>query len=418
MTDARTVAARVVARTVRDGAFAAAVLDSEMERAGLDSRDRAFATELTYGTLRVFPFLETRIGAYATRGTSTLAPEVRAHLAVAAYQILFSRVPAFAAVDAGVNGVRAETDTKVGGFANAVLRKLAKEEKPELAVAIEQSLPAWLREAIERSLGDRARAFFADIAVPPPVGLRVETESREAVIERLRRERPGATFEPGRVSPIAILARGAGRPQSLAAYRDAAISVQEEGSQALALALGAKSGECVLDACAGRGGKTAILARAVEPGRVDVCDLHASKLGRLGEELTRVGLRPGAKFIVDWTRGVGDVPGDYDRVLVDAPCSGSGTLRRRPDIALHRTEEDIARLAQMQLAILQNASTRVRVGGTVLYAVCSVLREEGEDVAARFLASNPGFQSASERRLLPMDDGTDGYFLATFLRVS
>src|SRR5439155_22670013 len=120
----------------------------------LDTRDRAFATELTYGTLRVLPFLESRIAAHSTRGIDALPPETRAHLAFGAYQIFFTRVPAFAAVDAAVTGVKKDTDGKVGGFANAVLRKLAKEEKPDAAAAIVQSVPPWLRRSIERSLGE------------------------------------------------------------------------------------------------------------------------------------------------------------------------------------------------------------------------------------------------------------------------
>ena len=283
-----------------------------------------------------------------------------------------------------------------------------------MAAAIEQSVPPWLRRSIERSLEAHAKDFFADMAVPPPIGLRVETESRDAVIERLRAERPSATFEPGKVSPLAILARGAGRPHSLDAYRSGAVSIQEEGSQALALALDAKKGERVLDACAGRGGKTGILARITN---VDACDIHSSKLEQLKTELARLKLSA-RTFTADWTRGSGDVPADYDRVLVDAPCSGSGTLRRRPDIALHRRREDIRRLADVQLEILKMTSTRARTGGTLLFAVCSVLREEGEGVVERFLAGNSRFEKTSERRLTPWEHGTDGYFLATFVRLS
>jgi 16S rRNA (cytosine967-C5)-methyltransferase len=435
MKSARDIAARVVARTLGDGAYAAAVLEAELERSDLDARDRAFATELVLGTLRVFPWLEERIASHAARRYEQ-ATIVRAHLAVAAYQLFFLRTPAHAAVDGAVRAVRAGGHPEVAGFANAVLRKLAaealKKDPERRVIALRASTPEWLREALFRSLGDRTDAFLAE--GPPPVGLRVERGERDVLIERLREERPRASFEKGRVSPLAILARGAGRIASLRAYAGGEVSIQEEGSQVVALAVGAKPDEHVLDACAGRGGKTAILARMAT---VDACDLHASKLERLARELGRLGLRA-TTHVFDWTQDRGSSPRartsgtdlpSYDRVLVDAPCSGSGTLRRRPDIALRRTPEDVADLASLQLAIVSNAAKHVRPGGRLVYAVCSVLREEGEEVADRFLAACSGFRAAPfdadlpvlhERcRLLltPMDHGTDGYFLASFVRV-
>jgi len=195
--------------------------------------------------------------------------------------------------------------------------------------------------------------------------------------------------------------------------------------------LGARPGETVLDACAGRGNKTSLLARAVLPrGAVDACDLHASKLERLQAECARMGARPRATFAVDWTVGSGDVRDLYDRVLLDAPCTGIGTLRRRPDLALRRAKDDVALLAATQLAILSRAAEHVRPGGRLVYAVCSVLREEAEDVVAALLARLPGlraarFDAAEARalagesasfRLLPDVHKTDGYFLASFER--
>lgn len=424
---AREIAARVVARVFDERSFASAALESALEREGrIEPRDRAFATELVYGSLRTAPWLAERIERFAPRGLGEVDPVVRAHLVVAAYQLFFTRVPAFAAVNEAVGAVSAARSKRMGAFANAVLRKVAARaaerlEEDRLEEAIVRSAPPWLRRSLEGALGQEgARAFLRCGAEPPAVALRVERAAeRDSRIAELRAARPEASFEPGRVSPLAILARGAGKPQRLPGWKEGAWTVQEEGSQFAALALGAREGEHVLDACAGRGNKTGVLARAVgrNLGSVDACDASPAKLARLVEELSRLGLAARRTFAVDWTVGSGDVVGVYDRVLVDAPCSGVGTLRRRPEIALHREETDLAALARTQLAIAARAATHVRPGGVLLYVVCSVLREEAEDVVAALLAARPELlPEDAPVRLLPQVHGTDGYFIARMKR--
>ena len=436
---ARSVAATVVSRVVADRAFAAAALDGELDRAvQLDARDRALATELVYGTLRLFGWLEGRIGRHAKRGVDKLDPIVRAHLAVAAYQIfVLTRVPAFAAVSEAVGAIRAVRGAQVAGFANAVLRKLAAEPRPtneELVRAAFDSAEPSLRDSIVRAIGhEGALALFGAHHETPPLGIRIEDDrARDVWLERFREARPTASFEAGRVSPHAVLARGAGKLVELPGYDEGAWTSQEEGSQLVALALGARSGEVVLDACAGRGNKTSLLARAVGPnGAVDAADVHPKKLERLTRELERIGCRPRATFAVDWSRGTGGAcEGTYDRVLVDAPCSGTGTLRRRPELGLRRSGADIDELARLQRAIFARAARLAVPGGRVVYAVCSVLREEAEDVLADVadaagLSPEP-FDAApaiavagkgnSTLRLLPHEHGTDGYFVASFRR--
>jgi 16S rRNA (cytosine967-C5)-methyltransferase len=434
VTSAREIAARVVHRVERERAFASAVLEAELTRnVQLEARDRALATELTYGTLRVRPWLESRIARFAPRGIDKLDPHVRAHLLIAAYQLFFTRVPPFAAVNEAVGAIRGARGQRLGAFANAVLRKVAADaavatpaERGEAAFA---SAPEWLREALSRALSaDGARAFLSSCLEPPPLGLRVEAEGgRDAWIARLRAAAPDASFEAGPVSPACILARGAGKPTRLEGWADGAWSVQEEGSQLAALAVGAREGETVLDACAGRGNKSAVLARRVGPrGAVDACDAMPSKLDRLAEELRRVGLAPRQTFAVDWRVGSGDVSGVYDRVLVDAPCSGVGTLRRRPEIALRREHVELEEFAAAQIAIASRAAAHVRPGGTLVYVVCSVLREESEAVVEALLRTRPELEpapfepaearaiagDASHFRLLPHVHGTDGYFVA------
>jgi 16S rRNA (cytosine967-C5)-methyltransferase len=439
---ARKVAALVLVRVERDLAFAAAALDSEFARAPqLEARDRALATELVYGSLRVWPWLHARLERHASRGIHGTDLYTRVELVLAAYQLFFlSRVPAFAAVNEAVENIRLARGVKVSRFANAVLRKVAKEAEGLgeegapglLEEAVWLSSPDWLREALSRALGEQgAKSFLRPSGGPPPVSIRVERAvERDAWLDRFRGALPLASFEAGIASPLAILARGAGKTRALPGFEEGAWAIQEEGSQLVALGVGARPSDRVLDACAGRGNKSAILARAVLPGgAVDVADSHPDKLDRLAAELARVGVAPAAAFAVDWSVGAGTAGDGYDRALIDAPCSGTGTIRRRPELLFRRERADLEDLAALQRAIVLQVSERVRAGGRLVYAVCSVLREEAEAVVESVLQAAPSLDLApfddevvgslagpgsSTLRLLPHLHGTDGYFLASF----
>jgi 16S rRNA (cytosine967-C5)-methyltransferase len=434
---AREVAAQVLTRVQKDQAFAAAVLESEFSRGvQLEPRDRALATELVYGTLRFLPWIDGELASCATRGVVSGDAHVRLRLAIAAYQIVFTRVPAFAAVSEAVQAVRDIRGPRMAAFANAVLRNLARRAEERGTIdrmeALRTATPHWLRDALGRALTpEGADAFLGSGVDAPPVSLRVEAgEQRDAWVARLQAEAPEGAFEAGTVSPLAILAREAGKVQRLPGWGEGAWSVQEEGSQWAALAVGAQTGERVLDACAGRGNKSAVLARAVGArGALHACDNVPSKLERLHEDFVRLNLSA-STFAVDWRVGAPGVAGPYDRILVDAPCSGIGTLRRRPEIALRREHAHLAEMAALQLDLLLRVAGHLRRGGTLVYVVCSVLREEGEDVLDRFLALNGEFRPASFEapvarvlagsapffRLLPNVHGTDGYFVARLTR--
>jgi 16S rRNA (cytosine967-C5)-methyltransferase len=418
---ARDVAARVLERVERDGAYASRALDAELGRyPQIEPRERALATELVYGSLRTRRVLESRLGPLAPRGLDRLDSFVKAHLIVAAYQILvLDRVPAFAAVDAAVGAIRQGRSPRLAGFANAVLRRLAASgERIARDTAAWQSLPSWLVQRIEAAIGpDEARAL-------------VELPGDRMAL-RLRAEGPGISFdsEPGRASPRARIVRAVGDPRNLPGYAEGAFVVQEEGSQLVAIAVGARPGERVLDACAGHGQKASLLAEAVGPaGSLVAADLHPEKLRSLVEEFGRLGLPDPEVAAVDWTVGSGKIQGSFDRVLVDAPCTGTGTLRRRPEIALRLGPDDPRRLGDLTLRILRATARMARPGGRVVFAVCSVLPEEGEDVAHRISSElapapfdapellgliDPGVTSF---RLLPGRHGTDGYFVANFKR--
>jgi 16S rRNA (cytosine967-C5)-methyltransferase len=415
------VAARVLERVARDGAFAAAALDVELSRyAELDVRDRALATEIVYGALRAHGVLLERLGRNATRGLPDDALVV-SHLLVAAYQILLlDRVPVHAAVDAAVTAVRNARGAKVAGFVNALLRKLTRDgQRLDRERSIVESAPPWLLSELERAVGaDEARALLGAVS------------SEERVSLRPRGEVPWlADAERGRASPLARLVPRAGDLRRREGYDAGGFVIQEEGAQVVALALGARAGDRVLDACAGRGQKTALLRERVGPSAdLWATDLYSEKLQAQVVELRRLGLEPARTAAVDWTVGAGPVPAEFDRVLVDAPCTGTGTLRHRPEIALRLKRGDPKRLGRLAESILRPASSRAKPGGRVVFAVCSVLTDECEAVVERVRdvlepvpfdapeLSHLAPADATSIRLTPLHHGTDGFFIASFLR--
>jgi 16S rRNA (cytosine967-C5)-methyltransferase len=284
---------------------------------------------------------------------------------------------------------------------------------------LRESVPDWLWQGLVKSVGEEQALQLISGDAFTGLRLRLGVDESEWL----------SNLAHGRVSPIARLVRGEGDPRQKPGFAEGAFTVQEEGAQAIGLALGVRAGDKVLDACAGRGQKATLLAeRLGGAGKLFACDLYPEKLQALSEDAARLGL-PGIETrAVDWSVGQGGLPDDFDRVLVDAPCSGTGTLRRRPEILRRLKPEDPARLAELAETILRSAASRAKQGGTVLFAVCSVLEQECEAVVARVAdVLEPAPFDAPELpaeltagksalRLLPGVHGTDGYFMACFRR--
>lgn len=416
---ARLIAARVIERVLRDGAYLSRALDAELLRhPQLDARERSLCAELCYGSIRTQQFLREALERHATKKLPSNDPLLFSELLIAAYQVLFlDRVPPSAAVNAAVNQVRKKRGARVAGFANALLRNLVRAgREANKAEAVLASAPAWFRERIQSSLGEaELRALVGATEVPPPIVARL------AGAADLPPE--WAAAKPCRYAPHAFELSGA---LTLEQRRRAIWVVQEEGAQLIAWALGARPGETVLDACAGRGTKTSLLWQAMAgQGRLWATDAHPHKLESLRHDFTRLGLPLPELAAVDWTMGQGEVPRVFDRVLVDAPCTGSGTIRRRPEILLRLEPDDPARMGALQESIVRSVAACLVPGGRLLYAVCSVFPEEGEAVMERTrdLFEPVPFDTpvlgglvpdgACELRLLPDAHGTDGYFMAS-----
>ena len=421
---ARGLAAEVVQRVLEEDAFVAAALSHALSGSELPVRDKGLCTELVYGTMRTLPFLLRQLG---TLGKIKQSDHVLvSHLSIAAYQIDFlDRIPVHAAVDEAVGAIRRVRGAQVAGFANAILRKLAKEqgsERPSLKEAIVSSCPSWLKKRLTRDVGEEEA-----------IALLVSNENPRPTL-RFMREVALPDWVATECCPVEHTTRvfrfeAGGDPRKHVEYERGAFSVQELGAVLVGYALGALPGERILDVCAGRGQKSIIVKEAVGPtGHVLSTDLHEHKLTALRQEASRFNLQIETERW-DWTQ---EPPAHwkeaFDRVLVDAPCSGVGTLRRRPEIARRLTPETPARLAALQWEILTRAAEAVRPGGILLFATCSVLNEEGPELVARLCADGRFTPSCPPSEadqllslgrteipaatyLLPSRHNTDGYFL-------
>ncbi len=382
----REVAARVLARVLSEGSWIAPTLDRALDRERLPPRESARATDLVYAAARSLRAIDVEIDKHRPK-KKPIEPFTRAVLATSVMELVGHRDQAHAIVSAAVNLVRKERGEGLARFVNAILRRCSEKD-----IVLGSRLSPELRKVLVRGVGEvRANAIEATLASTPALALRAEID-REQLAARIRAERPDAEITLGTISARALVLRHVGDPRALPGYAEGAFGVQEEGSQLLAALVDAQPGDRVADVCAGHGGKTAVLARAVGPkGHVVALDLHQGKLERIAAELARLRIdTPLETRAVDLTVGTGGLAlASFDRVLVDAPCTGLGTLARRPEILLRVGAADPARLAETQAAILARAATLVRPGGRLVYAVCSPSAEEGAEVIQGFLARTP-----------------------------
>lgn len=445
----RHVAYQAVAAVHRDDAYANLVLPAMLRDAGLTGRDAAFATELTYGTLRHSGTLDAILADAAGRDVARIDPPVRDALRLGAYQLLHTRVPAHAAVSSTVDLVRA-IGSGASGFANAVLREVATRDvdawvarlaPPEEAdpighLALAYSHPQWIvrafAEALGGDLGETTRLLIEDNE-RPPVHLCARPGRADPV--ELAEEVGGA---PGAFSPYAVYLPG-GAPGDLPAVAEGRAHVQDEGSQlvAEALAVAPLDGpdERWLDLCAGPGGKSGLLgALAAQRGaRLTAVEVSEHR-ARLVERATR-GLPVTVLHTDGRTVGADSrLPeGHFDRVLVDAPCTGLGALRRRPESRWRRQPSDLPTLTRLQRELLSAALRAARPGGLVAYVTCSPHTVETHvtvteaarraEVPADFVdarpllpAGMPGLGDGPSVQLWPHRHGTDAMFLAVLRR--
>ena len=441
--NARRAAVEAFERTL--GSLSPAELALERVERGLDERDRRFARELLFGALRWKRRLETVVERASERSFEAIDEPLRAVLVVAAVQLLLlDRVPAHAAVSEAVEEARRRRGGGASGFVNAVLRRIAArprledwpivETDPRLRLAIETSHPDRLVERWWDRFGpERTRRLLESSNAERPIHLLAfrDRGGREAASRDLAAE--GCSTAPSTLAPDGLVVLG-GSPFATEAFRRGAIYVQDEASQAAALVPAPRAGERVYDAAAAPGGKGLALVANEPAVRLISADISLRRIARLRENHARLGR---AIPIVAADAELPPAGAAFDRVVLDAPCSGSGTLRRHPELKWRFRESELERLGAAALAQLRALADLVAPGGALVHVTCSIEPEENEEVAARFLimrndfapapldaASVPGGDDAlsgatgsdGRWRVLP-EDGHDGFSVAVFRRI-
>jgi len=439
--DARDVALKIINEVDADGAYANIALARELGRRPLGDLDRRFVTELVYGTVKAGATLDWILAHYSRRPLAKVEPVIRNILRMGAYQLFFlSRVPASAACNQAVELAKKYGHAGTVKFVNAVLRSAARAPEkvafPEPAkdpsgyLALKYFHPAWLTARWLARLGfDETEALCRANNATPPLSLRTNTLriGRDELLARLAAE--GAAGEASRWTPEGIVCREYPALAGLASLREGLFQVQDESSMLVAHVVGPRPGEFVIDACGAPGGKSTHLAALMEDrGRVLSIDLHAHKLKLTAENAARLGIGSIETRAMDATKLATLYAGQADRVLVDAPCSGLGVLRRKPDSRWRKSESMLRDLPRLQAAILASAAACVKPGGVLVYSTCTTEPEENEGVVRAFLATRGDFSPAHAGSFLPVPqagemvqlwphrNGVDGFFIARLHR--
>lgn len=411
---ARRCAHRVLLRVHQDDAFAERVLETTLRRQQLSSADRALTTELVYGTLRRQRYLDFLLQRFLSQPLPKLPDTVQLSLRLGVYQLLETRVPDYAVVNDAVRLVERERNRSLRGVVNAVLRNVARKRdagtlpqpedhltNPCEALAVRYSVPTWLMSAVaqERGLSD-ARAWAEATAQRPPVTLRVNSlRAQPAQVQQALLDAGHKSVIPAglTVAHGVLELRGAGDVSQLPGYRQGWFSIQDISAQRVGWLLNPKGQDRVLDMCAAPGGKATHVAELQkDAGTVVAIDIHPGKAGTIARGAERLGLRSirvitaDAKSVEALKADVVTASGGPDMVLLDAPCSGTGTLRRHPELRT-LSECRLQSLVQQQDALLDAAAKVVRAGGLVVYAVCAITYDEGPGRVEAFLGRHPEF---------------------------
>jgi len=442
----RMIAIKVVERVQRAGAYADLALHHALVQSQMPAPDRGLATELVYGTLRWRGRLDYLIAQALDGDPAKLEPLVTSTLRVGAYQLFFSdRIPATAAVDEAVRCIRALGLERATGLVNAVLRRLAREGAsiplpgldgdPIEHLVHTCSLPEWLAKRWLDQYGlEEASELALSMNAPAPVTIRVNRTqtTRDEMLSELIERYPEAVL--CRYAPDGIVL-GRGDAAHDPAFVSGKFSLQDEASQLVVDLLDPQPGERILDTCAAPGTKTAAISERLNgEGSILALDRHGRRLNLIGRGIRRLGIGGVATLERDATKSLEDlaIEAPFDRILVDAPCSGLGSLRRNPDARWRIQPDDLESLAKLQRSLLESAASVLRRGGSLVYSTCTVTPEENEAVIRGFMATRASWRIATRDeapaamrelidddgmlRMLPHRHDTDGFFAVRLVR--
>ncbi|SOC37982.1 16S rRNA (cytosine967-C5)-methyltransferase [Salinicoccus kekensis] len=428
--------------TVREAAFAAymkimdekaysnIVIDEVLKSGEISGKDAGLFTELIYGTLSrrltlefyLQPFLRTKVKKWH-----------RHLLEMAAYQMIYlDRVPAYAVINETVEIAKEHGGRQAGNTTNAILRNLMREplrdpseiKDPQKKLSVETSIPKWMiSHWVTHYKTEGAERIAQSLTENPEMYIRVNSRQTdpETLKERLALE--GHPVETTALHPDALIVTSGASIMDTDAYKDGDFSIQDVSSMFVNTALDRHDGEVILDACSAPGGKGLHALEKNPSGHVDLSDIYDHKVRTIERNAKRLKLDNFDAFKGDATEH--EYPGMYDKIIVDAPCSGLGVIKRKPEIRYERNSSDIDSLVDLQLGILDHVKQFLKPGGILIYATCTIHQMENENVAYTFIKSNDNFKfddfhipaldfTGPHRQILPYELNTDGFFIARF----
>lgn len=433
----RYVALEALERVERGGAYSNLLLNEVIAKNQLAQIDNGLLTELVYGTIARRLLLEYDIAPFIAKAKK-VEPWVKTLLCLSVYQFLYlDRVPEHAVINEAVEIAKAKGNPGTGKFVNGVLRNIQRQGVPSLEkikdplarLATEISMPLWLTEKFVNEIGEmETRKLGLSLFEHSRVSARVDTRfiSREEAISELQEE--GIEAQASEISPYGIIAEKGFVAGSLL-FENGCLTLQDESSMLVAPALDVEPGQQVLDACAAPGGKTTHIASLLnDEGQVTALDIHQHKIKLIQENAERMHVADVVKTLELDARKAGEVFQDqsFDRILIDAPCSGLGLMRRKPDIKYHKQPQDFEKLPAIQMAILESCAPLLKADGILVYSICTTAPEENQQVVTAFLQQHPEFQletpavasilepAINEKMLTiyPQMFQTDGFFIS------
>lgn len=435
----RYLAVEILEKIEQEDAYSNLLLREVINNQELSKEEANLLTELVYGVLQRRMLLDYQLEPFLKK-QKKLAHWVRQLLRLSLYQMEFlDRIPDHAIINEAANIARVKGHRGIVGLVNGVLRNIQRKGVRETThlqplnkrLSIQYSLPQWLIDEFIKQHGEKeAEAFAKSFSERPKLSLRVNLRkiSREAAIDELKEE--GFDVTESTISPYGIIVEK-GVPIESRLFKEGYLAVQDESSMLVAPALNVKPSHYVLDACAAPGGKTMHIATSFldkeEGGKIVALDIHEHKINLIKDNAKRLKVKEvvEAKHL-DARQVLNEFkPETFDRILIDAPCSGLGLMRRRPEIRYNKTKQDILSLQKLQLEILNEASKTLKLGGELIYSTCTITQEENQEVVRQFLEKNKEFSRAkvelpeSELQvskdgsltIYPHQYGTDGFFI-------
>lgn len=423
-TNLRSLAAQLIERVVDKGESLSAILPAAQKT--LANNDGALLQELCFGVTRTLPQLEALINKLMARPLTGKQRVLHYLIMVGLYQLLYTRVPPHAALAETVAGAEALKRANLKGLLNGVLRQFQRQQDALLAEVNQGPQrywhPGWLLKRLQTAWPEQWQQIVEANNQRPPMWLRVNRQhhSRDAWLALLTQQNQNAFSAD---APDALRLEAPAPVSQLPGFEQGWVTVQDLSAQRCALLLAPENGETILDLCAAPGGKTTHILEIAPQARVMAVDIDAQRLSRVTENLQRLGMQ------ADVRQGDGRTPAawcdekQFDRILLDAPCSATGVIRRHPDIKWLRRDRDIDELAALQREILAAIWPRLKSGGTLLYATCSVLPQENQQQIEAFLATHDDAvpQALPQGQLngwqvFPAIDGGDGFFYAKLMK--